>query len=144
MGRERTEINKAAAFCHSALVTVLLVSYALEVVKGARTIVYYAIFAALALIPVIAEWALYKKDPASKYIQYILGTGYGIFYIFVIFTTTNVTAFTFIIPLYIVITLYSDLKYCVILSTGGFVVNLIFVVYRVMTTGIQGDDMATY
>lgn len=144
MGRERTEINKAAAFCHSVLITVLLVSYALEVVKGSRTIVYYAVFAALALIPVIAEWTLYKKDPASRYIQYILGVGYGIFYIFVIFTTTNVTAFTFIIPLYIVITLYSDLKYCVILSAGGFVVNLIFVVYRAMTTGIQGDDMATY
>lgn len=144
MGRERTEINKAAAFCHSVLITVLLVSYALEVVKGSRTIVYYAVFAALALIPVIAEWTLYKKDPASKYIQYTLGIGYGIFYIFVIFTTTNVTAFTFIIPLYILITLYSDLKYCVILSAGGFAVNLIFVVYRAMTAGIQGDDMATY
>lgn len=144
MGKERTEINKAAAFCHTVLVAVLLVSYAIEVAKGARTIVYYVIFAALAIIPVAAEWVLYKKDSASRYIQYILGTGYGIFYIFVIFTTTNVTAFTFIIPLYIVITLYSDLKYCVIISTGGFIVNLIYVIYQVVTTGISGDDMATY
>lgn len=144
MDRERREVNKAAAICHSALTAVLVISYALEVAKGARTIAYYIVFVALAVIPVIAEWVLYKKEPGNRYIQYILGVGYGIFYIFVIFTTTNVTAFTFIIPLYIVITLYSDLKYCIILSAGGFAVNLVYAVYRAVTSGIPQEEMATY
>lgn len=144
MEQERKDVNKAAAFCHTALVVVLLASYALEVAKGARTIGYFTVFALLAVIPVVAEWILYKGDPANHYIKHILGFGYSIFYIFVIFTTTNITAFTFAIPLYIVITLYSDLKYCIILSTGGFLANLIFTIYQAVTVGIAGEEMATY
>ena len=116
----------------------------LEVAKGARTIGYYAVFAVLAVVPVVVEWILYKKDPANLYIKHVLGFGYSIFYIFVIFTTTNVTAFTFAIPLYIVITLYSDVKYCIVLSTGGFLVNLIFTIYQAVTVGISSEEMATY
>ena len=41
MERERKEINKAAIICHMVIVIVLLLAYALEVVKGARTIQYY-------------------------------------------------------------------------------------------------------
>ena len=144
MGQERKDVNRTAAFCHTVLVVILLASYALEVAKGARTIGYYAVFAVLAVVPVLAEWIFYKRDPASRYIKHILGFGYSIFYVFVIFTTTNVTAFTFAIPLYIVITLYSDLKYCIVLSAGGFLVNLIFAVYQAVTVGIPEAEMATY
>lgn len=144
MERERREVNKIAAICHSVLAVVLLASYALEVAKGARTFGYYAIFAVLAAVPAIVEWVLYKKDPSNKMIQYVLGIGYGIFYIFVMFTTTNVTAFTFAIPIYIVITLYSDLRYCILISTGGFLANLIFAIWQAVTVGIQPEEMATY
>lgn len=144
MERERSQVNKVAIFCHTIIAIALLASYALEVVKGARTIGYYAIFAALAAVPVIIEWILYKRDPADTKIEHILGIGYGIFYVFTIFTTTNVTAFTFAFPLYVVITLYSDLKYCIIVSSGGFLVNLVFTIYQAVTVGIAAEEMATY
>lgn len=144
MERERKEVNKVAVFCHTVIATVLLLSYALEVAKGARTVTYYVIFAILAAGPVIIEWILYKGNPASKMIQHVLAFGYGIFYIFVIFTTTNVTAFTFAIPLFVVVTLYSDLRYCILVSFAGFLVNLVYTVYRAMTVGIPGEEMATY
>lgn len=144
MERERKEVNKAAVFCHTVLAAILLAAYALEVFKGSRTIGYYAVFAALALIPVIMEWILYRHNPADRKIQHILGAGYSVFYIFVIFTTTDVTAFTFAIPLYIVVTLYSDLKYCIILSTGGFLVNLLYTIYQAVTVGIASEEMPTY
>lgn len=144
MERERKEINKAAIICHMVIVIVLLLAYALEVVKGARSIQYYGIFAALAAGPVIWEWILYRRNPDDRKIQHILGIGYSIFYIFVIFTTTNEVAFTFAIPLYIVITLYSDFKYCLMLSTGGFLVNLVYTIWIAITAGISGEQMATY
>lgn len=144
MERERKEVNRAAVFCHTVLAAILVAAYALEVYKGSRTIGYYAVFALLALVPVVSEWVLYRQNPGNKIIQHILGFGYSIFYIFVIFTTTDVTAFTFAIPLYIVVTLYSDLKYCIVLSTGGFLVNLIFTIYRAVTAGIASEEMPTY
>ena len=144
MEREKSQINKVAIICHTIIVAVLLASYALEVVKGARTMGYYVIFAALAAVPVIMEWVLYKRNAADLKIQHVLGFGYSIFYIFTIFTTTNVTAFTFAFPLYVVITLYSDLKYCIAITSGGFLVNLIFTIYQAVTVGIVKEDMATY
>lgn len=144
MERERSQINKVAVCCHTVIAIVLLASYALEVVKEARTIEYYAVFSALASIPVIIEWILYKGNTADTKIQHVLGIGYGIFYAFTVFTTNNVTAFTFAIPLYVVITLYSDLRYCIIISSGGFLVNLIYTIYQAVTVGIPAEDMATY
>lgn len=144
MEQERKEVNRAAIFCHTVLAAILVAAYAVEVFKGSRSIGYYAVFALLALVPVVSEWVLYGRNPANRAIQHILGFGYIIFYIFVIFTTTDVTAFTFAIPLYIVVTLYSDLKYCIVLSTGGFLVNLIFTIYRAVTVGIASEEMPTY
>ncbi|MDE5932284.1 MAG: hypothetical protein K2H40_07370, partial [Lachnospiraceae bacterium] len=71
MEHERKEVNKAAVFCHTVLAAILLAAYAVEVFKGSRTIGYYAVFAVLALAPVIAEWILYHRNPADGKIQHI-------------------------------------------------------------------------
>ncbi len=113
MERERSLINNVAIVCHTVILVVLMLAYALEVFKGSRTIGYYAIFSALAAVPVIMEWILYKSNPADKKIQHILGFGYSAFYIFVVFTTTDLTAFTYAIPMYLIIMLYSDVRYCI-------------------------------
>jgi methyl-accepting chemotaxis protein len=144
MERERKETNRVAVFCHTVLAVVLILSYVLEVAKGARTIGYLAVFAILALAPVVWEWILYIQTPDHRAIEHIVGIGYGIFYTFVIFTTTNELAFTYAIPLYVIITLYSDLKFCLITSMGGFLVNLLFTVYQMLTVGIPSESMATY
>ena len=54
------------------------------------------------------------------------------------------TAFTFAIPMYLIIILYSDVKYCMLISAGGFLANLIYTIYRAVTVGIAGEEMATY
>lgn len=144
MERELSNINKVAVFCHTVLAAVLLLAYLLEVFKGSRTIVYYVIFAILAAGPVIAEWILYKNDTADKRIKHILGVGYSAFYIFIIFTTTDVTAFTYAIPMYLVVLLYSDVNYCLITSAGAFLVNLIYTIYQALTVGIPSEAMPTY
>ncbi len=144
MERERSLINKVAIVCHTVIVVVLMLAYALEVFKGSRTIGYYAIFSALAAVPVIMEWILYKSNPADKKIQHILGFGYSAFYIFVVFTTTDLTAFTYAIPMYLIIMLYSDVRYCIAISFGGFIVNVIYTVIRAINVGIPSELMPTY
>lgn len=144
MEREKRELNKVAIICHTVIVAVLLSAYAVEVLKGARTVQYYAIFAILALIPAITEWVLFRRKAADDKIKYVMGIGYTVFYTFVILTTTDVTSFTFIIPMYIIILLYSDLKFCIGLSGYGFVANLIYTIYIGLTIGIPSDAMKTY
>lgn len=136
--------NKVALACHIVLAAVLEVSYFLEVVKGARSVPYYLVFTLLALGPVIWEIIVYRTHPDSPRLKYYIGTFYTIFYIFVVFTTVSVIAFTFIIPIYMVLILYSDLRLCAAVSGGGFLVNVIFLVWQGIEGNLNKADMATY
>lgn len=136
--------NKVALACHIVLGLVLELAYFLEVTKGARTIPYYIIFSILALGPVIWEILVYSKHPESPRLKYYISIFYMIFYIFVVFTTVNMIAFTFIIPIYMVLILYSDLRLCIAVSGGGFVVNVAFLAYQGVIGNLNKADMATY
>lgn len=136
--------NRVALACHIVLGVVLEISYFLEVMKGARTIPYYLVFSVLALGPVIWEIIVYRARPDSPRLKYYIGTFYSIFYIFVVFTTVNMIAFTFIIPIYMVLILYSDLRLCVSVSGAGFLVNVIFLAYQAVDGNLNKADMATY
>ena len=141
---EGRAVNIVALACHIVLAVILEGSYFLEVMKGARTVPYYIVFSILAIGPVIWEVIVYRYKPDSPRLKYYIGILYSIFYIFVVFTTVSVTAFTFIIPIYLVLILYSDFKLCVCVSGGGFVVNVIFLVYQGLNGNLHSEDSATY
>ncbi len=141
---EQAEINKVAVTCHAVITVILILTYLLEVIKGSRTVGYYVLFLILALAPLIAEVVLFKRDPESKAIKHVMGIGYGIFYTFVVFTTVSMLAFTYAIPIYIVLTLYSDVRFCAMVSGSCFAVNIANVVYHVITLGFDKEAMADY
>ncbi|MDE6846902.1 MAG: hypothetical protein K2J99_14230 [Lachnospiraceae bacterium] len=137
-------VNIVALACHIVLAVILEASYFLEVMKGARTVPYYITFSILALGPVIWELIVFSRKPDCPRLKYYIGTFYSIFYIFVVFTTVSVIAFTFIIPIYLVLILYSDFRLCACVSGGGFIVNVIFLVYQGLNGSLHSEDMATY
>ncbi len=141
---EGRAVNKVALACHIVLAVILEASYFLEVMKGARTVPYYIAFSILALGPVIWEIIVFSKKPDSPHLKYYIGIFYSIFYIFVVFTTVSVIAFTFIIPIYLVLILYSDFRLCASVSIGGFVVNIIFLASQGLSGNLRSEDMATY
>ncbi|RKI85792.1 hypothetical protein D7V83_03670 [bacterium 0.1xD8-71] len=141
---EGKAMNRVALACHTVLAAVLALSYLMEVVKGARTIGYYLVFLLLAAGPVIFEFIMYKKSPEDIRLKYAIGITYTIFYVFVVFTTVNMIAFTFIIPIYLVLILYSDFKLCVSVSGVGFLVNVIFLIWQGIQGNIVAADAATY
>lgn len=136
--------NGVALACHIVLGLVLTLAYFVEVAKGARTIPYYIVFTILALAPVIWEIIVFRRHPDSPHLKYYIGVFYTIFYIFVVFTTVNMIAFTFIIPIYMVLILYSDLRLCIGVSGCGFVINVLFLVYQGVSGSLNSEDMATY
>lgn len=144
MNQELRIINKTAAICHTVMVVVLVIAYAVEVLEGARTLGYYGIFCVLAVAPAAAEWIMYKANPETGNIKHAIGTGYSIFYIFVLFTTVNDVAFTYAIPMFVVVTLYSDVKFCAIVGGGCCLVNVIQTVRHAVTVGFAEGEMTTY
>ena len=119
-------MNKIAIACHTVIVAVLEAAYLLEVLKGSRTIGYYAVFSMIAVLPVAVEFFLYRRKPEDMRLKYVIGVMYSLFYVFVVFTTVSMVAFTYIIPLYMVLVLYSDVKLCAWVSGFGLVSNLVF------------------
>lgn len=149
MGREKNSkflsekqyVNKAAITCHIVICVILFLAYFVEVIKGSRTIGYFIIFSTLDLIPAVLEVVEYHKNKESNLIRHFMGFGYSILYIFAILTTHSITTFVYAIPMYVVITLFSEIKYCIFIVTGGFIANIVSVIYTAMAVGYTKEQI---
>lgn len=138
---EKKYVNKTALMGHTIIDSVLFLAYLLEVFKKSRGIGYFAIFAVLTVVPLVVEWLIYAKNPESGAIKHLIGITYGILYLFVIFTTTSVAPFTYAFPMFIVIILYMDARFNILIgifATGG---NVAYVVYHAMTVGYEKAEI---
>ena len=62
---------------------VILGCYFVEVIKGSRTIGYYAIVFALTVLPLGVMYYFYRMDHSGEIIRYILSYGYLPSYLFI-------------------------------------------------------------
>lgn len=132
---EKKYINKTAIKGHTIIDSILFAAYLLEVLKGSRTIGYFTVFALLTVVPVAAEWLIYARNPESNVIKHFIGITYGILYLFVIFTTTSLLPFTYAFPMFIVIILYMDPRFNILIGVFASCANVAYVVYYAITAG---------
>lgn len=135
-------VNKVALICHTVIDLILLLAYAIELVKGARTLGYFLVFALLCIVPVVVEFIFYKKNSENTLQKHLISIGYGILYIFVVLTTHSALAWTYAVPMFIVIILYRDVRCCSLIGSGAVVVNIIYVAYYAVTIGYAKTDLA--
>lgn len=138
---EKGYVNRTAMIGHTIIDVVLFLAYLLEVFKGSRTIGYFAVFALMTVTPVVAEWLIFKKDPESGAIKHVIGVTYGILYMFVIFTTTSLAPFTYAFPMFIVIILYMDVRFNIMISVFAFAGNVVYVLYHAFTIGYDAAEI---
>lgn len=138
---DKAYIHKIALRGHAVIDAVLLAAYTMEWLNGSRTFGYYMIIAAFTVLPVAAEYIIYFRDRENTLVRHIMGFSYSSMYIFIIFTTQSQYAFTYCIPMYILITLFSDIPYCIEICVGGFLSNVAYAVYYGMTTGYTPEEL---
>lgn len=138
---EKAYVNRTAILGHTIIGVVLAAAYAIELLKGSRTLGYYAIFAFLCLAPVAAEWILYRNNPESAAVKHIISITYGILYLFAIFTTTSLLTCTYAFPMFLVIILYMDAGMCLMIGCGAFFGNLGYVIYHALTVGYAPEEV---
>lgn len=139
---EKAYINRAALMCHTFIDVVLALAYMLELLKGARTVGYICVFTALCLVPIIVEWLLFKRNPDSKLLMHVIGVCYGILYVFAIFTANSVTNFVYAVPMFVVLLLYSDVRFSILYCGTLCLINILDIVYVAMTVGYAADQIA--
>ena len=121
--------NQKALVIWMLLNIILSVSYAIEIVKGLRTVGYYIIFMLVCWIPFAVGLILLKiKGRAAQYYKDVVVIGYGILYVFVLFTTHSTLAFVYILPLTSMLILFKNRNFmlrCGVATMIGIVASII-------------------
>lgn len=133
--------NAAAVNTYGMLVLILEVCYLIEVIKGSRSIPYYIVFSILALVPYVMCLALFRQNREAHQMKYVMAVGFGVFYLFIIFTTISPVAYVYAIMMAVILLSYDNIKLILGYMIGVCVGNVVQVAYQAMTIGIASEDM---
>lgn len=137
--------NKNAMIMWLVLCIVLSAAYAMEIVKQLRTVDYYLEFLVICWLPYIAGVVTLKvKGMAADIYKWIILVGYGIFYTFVLFTTTSTLAFVYILPIAGMFMLYKNKKLMIICGIENIVIVLFAITKNILAGMNTPQDFTTY
>ena len=129
--------NKAAIKAHLISVIVMDIFCLLQVAGGYQKGSFALISTIIGFAPVIAEKRIFKKNPESLQIKLLLAIGFMVFYTYSLFTSTNNMVFVFVIPMIMIMAIYNDTKYSLVVN-GIAVLESILVVAIGAGTGKFG------
>lgn len=130
--------NKTCMYAHLIDSSIMTLFCILQALSGLQTWGYIIIFAVLGFGPVIAEFFFWNKSHETPAIQHLVAIGFAVFYSFAIFTATNGLVFLFVIPMILIISVYNDAKYSLIINTGT-----VTKVSSLQLWGLRPESLAT-
>lgn len=120
--------NQTAMFAHTVDVSVMAIFCLLQALIGLQTWGYILIIALLGFVPVIAERIAWNKNKETGFIKHSVAIGFAIFYTFTVFTADNLLVFVFVVPMILVISVYNDTRYSLIINFGVVFENLLLAI----------------
>lgn len=141
----KEKANRKARKIWLIFAVLLSANYGSDVANGLQTVPYYLIFLLLCWFPIITgEILLRVKGFATELYKYNLVIGYGIFYTYLISTTSSPIAFTYILPVTSLLVIYKNKRFMV---TCGIVNSIVIVgsaVYRILLGFNSATNMKDY
>jgi len=131
--RKQERCNKLLIRWITVIVSVLVLSYLTEVISGARTISYFAVFCAIAIIPLIFSWIFYNRNKESLLSAIVGIAGYTILYGFALFTSPYAVVVCYIVPVVVCLIIFDNNKLSVIFGIVSFVIVLASVILAPLT-----------
>lgn len=125
---ERATVNKVVTIGLTVLNVIIALAYFMELIKKNRTTMYVVAVVILALAPVIACWIAQSINKASMLTKHFSTIGFAFLYTFVVITANNDLVFTYVIPIILLVTLYNELAYTIMIASGVVIVNVVSVV----------------
>lgn len=133
--------NKTAIIGVAIMNIILTFAYLMEVVKGARGIASYLVVVVLCLGPTLACILRYRKKQNTRSIRYIGGLGFLALYSYIMFTTSTDLAFCYVIVMYVIVMVFGDLRFSVIMGVYAFVLNVTVLGWKMATTGLKPEQI---
>lgn len=140
---EKAMANSTVMVCYTIITAVLVIAYLGEVLKGLRTTGYFALFTLLAVGPYIISLLAYNKNRESAVLRKFVAYGFAILYTFVMFTSTAAESFVYVVPMYVAIAVYADIRYTVRVGIGVIIVNVLHIVYSFSKNGFTAADVTS-
>lgn len=134
----KQSMNKTALTGIYIMDIVLAVAYYIEVLKGARTFASYSVLLVTCILTCVFAMIAYKRNKATKAVRYIGGLGFCVFYTYLLFTTTSELVFCYVIVLFVILLVYIDLKFLVMLGGYCIVLNVIRYIIKAANGELTG------
>lgn len=136
--------NRMAMLAHLADVLVMMLFIFLQSLSGMVGGTYVFVMLVLAVVPVMLEYFFWKKDGGTELIKHLSAIGFAVFYTAVLFTSTNNLVFAFAIPMILVVTIYNDERYIIIINCGTVLESILVAAIGAKTGkfGYAGRDNA--
>lgn len=120
--------NKTCMISHIATDTVMLLLLALQALTRGINPLIFTISIILGIAPIAAEILFWRRNHDTTAIKHLVGNGFAVFYTFYIYTSTTFMASLFVIPMILVISVYNDKKYSLMVNTGVVIEVIILAV----------------
>ena len=128
--------NRTAKAGHLINIVVVIALIFLETWTGKRSMVSFMIVVVIGVLPVIAEQFFWLRDHETPAIKHLVAIGYALFYTIVLFTTSNQLVFAFVFPMILVVSIYNDARYTMLINVGVIIENLLHVMIGASTGGL--------
>lgn len=137
--------NKTVLRCWSIIVSVLMVAYTVEVLKGERTFGYFVVFAMINVLPLAACWYLHKQRMFEEALPNIIAGSYLVMYAFVLLTGNTIIVCTYSLPMIFALTVYMNHKLTLFVTIVNTALNAISIVrVAIMQTVYFKENMPDY
>ena len=137
--------NRKAIGMWLVIAIVFTITYLLEVKKGAQTTSFYILFLIFCWTPLILGFITLKiKGWHATIFQHYVSAGYGFFYLYIMMTSPGTLAFSYVLPIAGILTIYKNRN--LILRCGILnILVLIITTIRNISNGMNSpSDIATY
>lgn len=141
----KEKANRRARKIWLIFAILLSANYGSDVANGLRGVSYYLVFLTLCWLPIIiGEILLRVKGFTTELYKYDLVIGYGIFYTFVISTTSSPIAFTYILPVTSLLVLYKNKRFMVTCGIANAIIIVGSAAYRISLGFNSASNMKDY
>ena len=118
--------NKKASITWMILSAILTLSYGSDAANGLYPMKWFYIFLAICWIPYLCGFFVLKiMGKGTSAYRTVVAVGYGLFYSYVLFTTTTPIAFIYILPLASMLVLYKNRNFLIYYGIANFVIIII-------------------
>ena len=129
--------NRLTMIAHFSDVTILSVIWILKAITGIQSVPMLLLALVLGYGPIIAEFVSFRRDMETKLIKHLCAIGYAVYFTFTLFTSDNHQIFLFAIPMLLAVSIYGDVRYCLLINTG-ILIEIILLVAIGLSTGRYG------